>query len=227
MSPSNSTAPGRLYVVGAGGFGREVAWLASEVWGEEVELRFVVDRPEYLTEAMNGIEVELLSNLTPDSGSSYVIAVGDPRSRIMLEARMRNAGFRAQILVHPGTRMSNRVQVGEGVIIAAGNVLTTEIRLGNHVHVNLACTIGHDVTIGAFSTLSPGVHVSGNVKIGAGAFIGTGANIINGSSGRPLLIGDGAVVAAGACVTKDVAAGVLVAGVPAQWKRDLSDLWPE
>ena len=94
-----------------------------------------------------------------------------------------------------------------------------DIALGEHVHVNIGCSVSHDVRIDDFSTLSPGVHVSGHVKIGRDVFIGTGANIINGSAASPLVIGDGALIAAGACVTKSVEAGSLVAGVPAVRKK--------
>jgi len=214
-----SMTPRLLYIVGAGGFGREVAWLASDIWGNNIVIRFVVDHPDYLTGAVNGIPVELLSSLRSGKDSSYVVAIGEPSLRSKLASKMRDAGFQAQTLIHPGTHMSERVELEEGVLIAAGNILTTDIKLARHVHVNLACTIGHDVTIGEFSTLSPGVHVSGHVRIGKGVFIGTGANIINGSASQPLVIGDGAIVAAGACVTRDVEPGSMVAGVPATRRR--------
>ena len=212
-------APRLLYIVGAGGSGREVAWLASDVWSNEIAIRFVVDHPDYLTNAVNGISVKLLSDLIPENNSSYVVAIGEPSLRSKLAAKMRNAGFQAQTLIHPSTHISGLVELEEGVVIAAGNILTTGIKIARHVHINIACTISHDVTIGEFSTLSPGVHVSGHVQIGKGVFIGTGANIINGTSSQPLVIGDDAIVAAGACVTKDVSAGAMVAGVPATRKR--------
>ena len=122
-------------------------------------------------------------------------------------------------LVHPRVEMSARVELGEGVVVCAGSIITTNVRLGDHVHVNVSCTISHDVSIGDYATLSPGVHVSGHVVIAEDVFIGTGANIINGRAGAPLTIGKGAVIAAGACVTKSVEAGALMAGVPAVRKR--------
>jgi acetyltransferase-like isoleucine patch superfamily enzyme len=88
-----------------------------------------------------------------------------------------------------------------------------------HVHINIGCTVSHDSRIDDFATLSPGSHISGHVHVGPDVFIGTGACIINGSEDEPLTIGAGAVVAAGACVTRPVEAGTMVAGVPAVTKR--------
>ena len=61
--------------------------------------------------------------------------------------------------------------------------------------------------------------MSAHVQIGRDVFIGTGANIIHGSAKAPIVIGDGAVIAAGACVTKSVEPDALMAGVPAVRKR--------
>jgi acetyltransferase-like isoleucine patch superfamily enzyme len=82
--------------------------------------------------------------------------------------------------------------------------------------INIGCTLSHDVRLGAFATLSPGVHIAGNVVIGERATIGIGANIINGTPSRPLVIGPDSLVAAGATVIHDVAAGTVVGGVPAR-----------
>jgi len=219
-NPFNTPDPGfgRLHIFGAGGFGREVAWLAEQAWGTAVELRFVVDRPEYLSDAVNGIPVLLLKDAEV-ANSRFVAAIGDPARRHAVTAACLAAGHLPATLIHPRVEMSRHVELGEGVVICAGTVVTANISIAAHVHINLACTIGHDVTIGEFSTLSPGVHVSGNVRIGEGVFIGTGVSIINGHADAPLLIGDGAIIAAGACVTRSVEPGSMVAGVPAIKKR--------
>jgi sugar O-acyltransferase (sialic acid O-acetyltransferase NeuD family) len=215
----NSNDFRRLFIFGAGGFGREVAWLAEQVHGAALEVVFLVDDASYVRESVNGLEVHLIDDIHAADNDVFVVAVGDAELRRRAASLCSTQGLRPVTLIHPRVECSRFVEMGNGSIVCAGNILTTNIRLGSHVHVNLDCTIGHDVEIGSFSTLSPGVHVSGNVKIGENVFIGTGATIINGSSGMPLIIGDGAVIAAGACVTKPVEAGALVAGVPAIRKR--------
>ena len=209
----------KLYIFGAGGSGREVAWLAEQSWGRDVEIEFLVDIPNYPRQAINGYAVRLITEVTPDSSARIVIAVGDPSARRRIATVCATTGLQEAVVVHPRAEISELVTLDPGTIICAGAILTTNIRVGRHVHINLDCTVSHDAVIGDFATLSPGVHISGHVHIGRGAFIGTGANVINGSADAPLIIGDNAVIAAGACVTKSVDRSALVAGVPATRKR--------
>ena len=209
----------RLYILGAGGHGRELLWLAGQCWDDRVECRFVVDESAYLCPPINGIEVGLLDEVSPMDGDGFIVAIGEPGLRRKAAAACIRKGLQPIHLVHPRVEMSARVELGEGVVVCAGSIITTNVRLGDHVHVNVSCTISHDVSIGDYATLSPGVHVSGHVVIAEDVFIGTGANIINGSATTPLVIGKGAVIAAGACVTRPVEPGALVAGVPAVRKR--------
>ena len=107
--------------------------------------------------------------------------------------------------------MTRRITLGEGIVVAAGCILTNQIRIGNHAHINLDCTISHDADFEDFATLAPGVHVSGYVTLGEGSYLGTGSNIIDRKT-----IGGWSVIGAGSVVTKDVPAGEVWAGVPAK-----------
>lgn len=198
---------------------REAAWLARQTLGDAVELTMVVDDRRYLVPATNGIAVTLLETVRPSPGSAYVIAVGDGRLRERSALACDQAGLAATTLIHPRVERSDSLQLGPGSIICAGTVLSTNVDVRSHVIVNLGCTISHDVVVEDYVTIAPGVHVSGHVKLRRGCTVGTGASIINGSAEQPLVIGEGAVVAAGACVTKPVEAGSLVAGVPAVRKK--------
>lgn len=210
---------GRLYIFGAGGFGREVAWLARQTFGGDLEMKFMIDATDGHPALVHGIEVLPLSAVENPAESRFVVAVGSPRARQEIVLRCRECGLSEATIVHPRVEASETVMVGPGSIICAGVIATVDISIGSHVHVNLDSTIGHDVKIEDFVTVSPGVHISGNVHIRKGAFIGTGASIIEGRHGKPLVIGEGAVVGAGACVIEDVPPGAMVAGVPAKRKK--------
>lgn len=210
--------PDRLYIYGAGGAGREIAWLAHDIW-PKAELTFLVEDPKWASEPVNGIPVRLLADLRNAQGAAFVVALGDAGARERGAAACVQAGLRPTSLVHPRADISSWVEIGAGAIVCAGSVVTTNVKIGAHVYVNVGCTVSHDVVLEDFATLSPGVHLAGNVHVGRGAFLGIGASVIHGRPGEPVVIGSGAVVAGGACVTQSVPAGAMVAGVPATIKR--------
>ncbi len=207
-----------LHLFGAGGHGRELAWLARDLHGDDLALVHLVDDESHLNGPVHGNPVHLLADATP--GGFYVVAIGDPATRERAAQACERAGLVATTLIHPRVEhAADRVRFGPGSVVAAGSVLTVDIALGRHVHVNVGCTVSHDAVLEDYVTLSPGVHVAGHVTIERGAFLGTGATVINGTATDRLVIGAGAVVAAGAVVTGSVAPGALVAGVPAARKR--------
>ncbi|MCE7951139.1 MAG: transferase [Xanthomonadales bacterium PRO7] len=222
MSEAISNRIRDLLIVGAGGSGREVAWLARDIYGSNIELTFAVEPEFSVTDAIDDIPVISLDDRISRKFSHYVIAVGDGAQRKRLSTLCNKLGMQPLTLVHPSVIRSSRVEIDDGSIVCAGSILTTNVKIGRHVHVNIACTLSHDVTVDDFSTLSPSVHISGNVRTGSGVFLGAGANVINGKAGLPLVIGCDAVVAAGACVTRNVQPDTLVAGVPAVLKRSRS-----
>ncbi len=109
------------------------------------------------------------------------------------------------------------------------------LRFGRNVFVNHGCTamdsggidIGDDVMIGPNVQLLSSGHpldpatrrrsiTTAPIRIGRGVWIAAGAIVLQG-----VMVGDDAVVAAGAVVTKDVPPRTLVAGVPARVIREL------
>lgn len=197
-----------IAIYGAGGFGREVAWLAASCDPAFDVVCFVDDDPAEIGKRINDIPVVSFQQLqTRFSGIAVAAAIGAPGARQRIMEKVKQAGFSAEALIHPRTEMSRWIEMGEGVVVCAGCILTTNIRVGKQVQINLDCTIGHDVIMGDYTTLAPGVHVSGWVHFGKRVYVGTGAVFINGTQARPLLIGDEVVIGAGACVTKSIAYG--------------------
>jgi sugar O-acyltransferase (sialic acid O-acetyltransferase NeuD family) len=144
---------------------------------------------------------------------SVAIGIGTPPVVARVVRRLAvHQGLSFPNLVHPGTIWDEpRVALGQGNVICAGNLLTTDIRFGSYNFVNLGCMIGHDVVVGDCCVVNPRACISGGVKIGNECLIGAGATIL-----QYITIGDRAVVGAGAVVTKDVEPGTTVVGVPAR-----------
>ncbi len=114
--------------------------------------------------------------------------------------------------IHIGARFfyPANIKIGKGTIIGDNVFLDGRDRLviGNHVDIASSVMIfnsEHDINSEDFGP------VYGEVEIGDYVFIGPRAIILPG-----VKIGKGAVVAAGAVVTKDVSDFAIVGGVPAQ-----------
>lgn len=192
-----------LYIIGAGGFGREVAWLVERI--NEVNptwnLKGFIDDNESLWgnkeddyPILGGCEY--LKTL----GEVYAVcAVGFAKVRKTVIEKLNGSPVKFASIIDPSVLMSKRVEVGEGTIICAGTIITVDIRIGNHVIINLDCTIGHDVDIEDFVTIYPSVNVSGNVLIGQCTELGTGTQIIQGKR-----ITANSIVGAGAVVVKNI-----------------------
>jgi sugar O-acyltransferase (sialic acid O-acetyltransferase NeuD family) len=221
IAPGLRVSTTEIVIYGAGGFAREVVWLAQSCGSDEggpfQVVSFVDDDQSLHGREVNGIRVRSLQDARREFPQArMVLGIGRPKPRQLVMRRARDAGFDFQSLIHPRVERSEWVRMGPGAIICAGSILTTNIEIGEQVQINLDCTIGHDVVLRDFATLAPGVHVSGWVTLEEGVYVGTGATIINGVEGSPLVIGKDAVVGAGACVTRAVPPATTVVGIPAK-----------
>lgn len=215
-----------IVIVGASGFGKEVAFLIEDINACEPRWRLV----GFLDDAAAKQGSECLGTpvlggtewLRDHRGVACAVGVGDPRVRRRIVRRVEAWGVEFPCLVHPGVVMHKTVSMRDGVIICAGNILTVEITLGRHVHLNLSNTVGHGAVLGDFCTVYPGVNISGDVTLEAGVSMGTGSEVIQG-----LRVGAGTVVGAGATVVKDLAANVVAVGSPARPIRDLTPRWED
>lgn len=206
-----------LYIIGAGGFGREVAWLVERINAQNLtwDLKGFLDDNEGLHGTqMNGYSVlGGCDYLNYTENEVWIIcAVGSPKIRKkIVEKIQNNANVRFATLIDPGVIASNRISIGEGSIVCANTIMTVNIDIGKHVIINLQCTLGHDDVIRDFVTINPGVNVSGNVEIESGTDIGTGTKIIQGKK-----IGTECVIGAGAVVIRDIPDKSTAVGVPAR-----------
>lgn len=203
-----------IVIIGAGGFGREVAWLIEDINKVNNEwniVGFVDDNKSIQGTEINGYKVVGNIDWLEKQEVFVVNAIGDPVIKKKVMDKLDGSKNKYPVLIHPSVICSDRVSFGEGSIICAGNIITVNVEIGKHVIINLDCTIGHDANIGDYSTVLPSVNVSGFVKAEECVSVGTGSAVIQGVN-----IGRNTVVGAGAVVVKDLPANCTAVGSPAK-----------
>lgn len=209
----------KIAIFGAGGFAREVLQVIHDInesnqsckpW---IPVGFVVDQ-EYVSEKLiQGLPIlGSIEWLLKNPEVAVVIAIGSSSVRKNVADQLKNKTNNPfATLIHPGAWVGRQVNVAEGSIICAGALITTDVSIGRHVHVNIGCTIGHDALLHDFVTLNPSVCLSGHVEIGSGVEMGTGSIVI-----PHLVIGEWSIIGAGTVVTKVIPSKVTAVGVPAR-----------
>jgi len=207
----------KVVILGAGGFAREVLWVfreANKVNHQWEVLGFIDENPENQGKVI--CDLPILGGFewfkTVDKSEIKVICgVGNPKTKKHFVEKAESRKLEFCSVTHLNVRMSEYVKIGKGTVITAGNIITTQVKIGNHVSLNLDCTIGHDDNIGDYCNIAPGAHISGNVTFKEGVDFGTGAVILQG-----LTVGKWSIIGAGAVVIDDIPDNVTAVGVPAR-----------
>ena len=149
------------------------------------------------------------------------LAIPLPASTVILgRAQVYGTGrirFGEDLLLYPGLYLET--QENADIVVEDGAVLSSGVHLVAYagIHIGKGSMIGEYTSIRDANhtreegqSLRDSGHVARPVFIGSQVWIGRGVTVLGG-----VTIGDGATVGANAVVTRDVAAGSVVAGVPA------------
>ncbi|QOS99460.1 2,3,4,5-tetrahydropyridine-2,6-dicarboxylate N-acetyltransferase [Brevibacterium sp. JNUCC-42] len=164
-------------------------------------------------------DIQPVIDANKDSIEDYVVESDRRNSAIpMLDTK----GIQARI--EPGAVIRDQVHIGNNAVIMMGAVINIGASIGEGTMIDMGAIIGGRGTVGKNCHIGAGAVVAGVIEppsatpviIEDDVLVGANAVILEG-----VRIGQGSVVAAGAVVTQDVPANVVVAGTPARIIKEI------
>jgi len=204
-----------IYVVGTSGFASEVT---EYIWASDnfrIKGYFGKSETEY---KKHGFEAPYLgdeNNFSFEQGANVIVAIANSSIRNKVTIALAKKGCVFPSFLSPFAFVGKQASIGIGSVLCPFVTITSNAKIGNNFQANIYSYVAHDCVIGDNVTFAPGVKCNGNVIIGDNVYIGTNAVIFQGKLEKPLVIGNGAVIAAGSVVTKSVPAETTVFGNPA------------
>jgi len=209
----------QLLILGAGGFGAEVLWIAQSITdqGRSWEVAgFLDDAPEQAAAALQqrGITLPVRGRILdyrPLPGDCFACAIGNPATKLRVCELVSGRGGKFVNLIHPSAQIASGSTVGDGLIMSFHSLVSVHARVGRFVTLNCMATVGHDTDIGDGCTLSSHCDITAYARLEPGVFLGSHACVLPNTK-----IGAGATVGASSVASGAVSAGVTVFGVPAR-----------
>ncbi|KRL03966.1 2,3,4,5-tetrahydropyridine-2,6-dicarboxylate N-acetyltransferase [Liquorilactobacillus oeni] len=129
--------------------------------------------------------------------------------------------------IEPGAIIRDQVVIGDKAVVMMGAVINIGAEVGENSMIDMGAILGGRALVGKNCHIGAGTVLAGVVEppsakpvvIEDDVLLGANAVVLEG-----VRVGKGAVVGAGAVVTKDVAPKTVVAGVPARKIKDVADV---
>ncbi|MCG3136215.1 MAG: putative acetyltransferase EpsM [Phycisphaerae bacterium] len=216
-------------IIGAGGHGRVVLDVLRQQTQHNV-VGFLDSNSSLHGQRMDGVQVlgsiDLVPMLQRNGIRAAFVAIGENGIRRQFMEIVIKSGLELINAVHPSANIASNVNLGRGVLVAAGALVCAHCQIGDGVILNTGSIVDHETMISTCVHVCPGAKLAGRVTVESGAFIGIGATII-----QRVRVGHDATVGAGSVVLCDVEPMSTVVGVPARHIKGVTNAddfqhWP-
>lgn len=191
-----------IIILGAAGLAKEFYFYVKRAYPYITEYIFVNDLDDgQIFLDIDGKQFKVIKDWNFDKKYDFIVAVGKPLIKKQLVKKALSSGLKPhKTIIDPSAIvLMSEDNIGLGGMISPGCVVTSNIKLGDYVTLNLNTTVGHDTIIGDYCTTNPGVHISGQIKMGTCNEFGTGCIVRD-----RLNIGSNKTFGAQTAVVKDI-----------------------
>lgn len=145
-------------------------------------------------------------------GNAFTIGIGGPQLRKKIYDKFIKIGGELSSTISKNSDIgSYNISIKEGCNILSGAIISNSSIIGRSCIIYYNVIITHDVEVGDYVEISPGVKLLGKCVVGNFSSIGSNAVVL-----PNVKIGNNVIVGAGAVVSKDLPDNCVAVGVPAK-----------
>src|SRR5262245_36012966 len=147
----------------------------------------------------------------------FTVCIGGTRGRdrVAIFSQLISHGLLPVTVIHKTAWVAPSAIIGRGCQILAVAAISENARLGDACIINTNATVDHGCVLEDGVHVMPGATIAGEARLARFASIGSNATVL-----PRIWVGEGAVVGAGAVVTRGVPGNRVVVGCPA---RDIKE----
>ena len=212
----------KIVLIGAGGFGKEVAYLIERI--NRVEKTY--DLLGFLDDGKQFNTGNIINGYPWLGDSSWILqhkndvfcncTIGNASTKAKIQRHLTEQGVRFESIIAPTAGIGPYSEIGAGCVFYGNVGISVNCTVGDGVLMNEGVKLGHDSVVGDYTCIMPGTGISGGCVIGNEVDIGGHVFIVPGKK-----VGDRARIAAGSIVFSNVRADTTVLGNPAKRMKEL------